>query len=196
MEINQTPKIIKRLASVQDAEELNRLVNSAYRGESSKQGWTTEADLLGGQRTDVEGLKSILSNSSQSVLVFADARDSRIVACVLLDFSLDAIDGDPNSAYLGMLTVEPSMQDFGLGKQMMAYAEEVILSRGRTSIVISVIQLRHELIAWYERHGFIATGKIKPFPYGDERFGRPKRDDLHFLVFKKTLSNPAPGGRT
>lgn len=180
-------KLKKRFGETQDAQALNALVNSAYRGDSSRQGWTTEADFLGGQRTDEASLKSLLWDPTKSILIFENEATAEIIACVSLDFSLEATDGDASACYLGMLTVDPKIQSSGLGKQMMAYAEEVILSRSRSSIIISVIQLRHELIAWYERHGFIATGKIKPFPYGDERFGRPKRDDLHFLVFRKTL---------
>lgn len=178
---------VKRVADVQDAEELNRLVNSAYRGDSSKKGWTTEADLLGGQRVDPIGLRETLKDETKSILIFEDKASARIVACVSLDFSSDATDGDESACYLGMLTVDPEMQALGLGKKMMSFSEEFIRSKGRSAIVISVIQLRTELIAWYQRHGFEATGKTKPFPYGDSRFGEPKRDDLLFLVFRKQL---------
>jgi ribosomal protein S18 acetylase RimI-like enzyme len=186
----------RRIANSNDADALNRLVNSAYRGDSSKRGWTTEADLLGGQRVDVEGLSRLLEDPTKSILVFENLETSQIHACVLLDFALEATDGDQNAAYLGMLTVDPSMQGQGLGKKMMAFASEFIQRQGRNSIIISVIQLRHELIAWYRRHGFEATGEAKPFPYGDERFGKPKRNDLHFLVFSKQLLNPMPDGKT
>lgn len=184
----------QRVAGVDDAEKLHRLVNSAYRGDSSKKGWTTEADLLGGQRVDVEGLREMLVDPNKSVLVFEDKISGQIAACVALDVSPEATDGDESACYLGMLTVDPERQTLGLGKKMMAYAESQTRSKGRSVIVISVIQLRTELIAWYERQGFQDTGKLKPFPYGDRRFGEPKREDLHFRVFRKALSSRASGG--
>ena len=189
MEINSDfdSNFIKRVASTEDADALNRLVNSAYRGDSSKRGWTTEADLLGGQRVDVEGLREMLAAPDKLILLFENKNTARIAACVALDFSRDATDGDESACYLGMLTVDPEMQAHGLGKKMMTYAESQTRSKGRGAIVISVIQLRTELIAWYERQGFKDLGKRKPFPYGDLRFGEPKRQDLHFRVFRKEI---------
>lgn len=176
------------IAKVEDAESLCRLVNSAYRGESSKKGWTTEADLLGGQRVDVPGLIESLRQSHRVVLLYRDSKSGAISACVNLDFSEDACDGEARACYLGMLTVAPQLQALGVGKRLMDDAEAFARSRGVTKMLISVIQLRTELINWYTRHGYRPTGKTKPFPYGDLRFGEPKRDDLEFLVFEKPLS--------
>lgn len=178
---------IRRVAQLEDAIELNRLVNSAYRGESSKRGWTTEADLLGGQRVDVEGLRETISHSEKTILVFEDTSHQRLIACVSLDFTSNATGGESASCYLGMLTVDPTLQASGIGKSMMSYAEEWLRLKSIKTIVISVIQLRTELIQWYERLGFQATGETKAFPYGDVRFGEPKRQDLYFRVLKKSI---------
>ncbi len=175
------------VATSSDAESICALVNSAYRGESSKKGWTTEADLLGGQRVDSSGLLETIGSQDRAILLLRQQVSDQIVACVSLDFSQEACGGRSKACYLGMLTVAPTLQAAGLGKRMMAEAEHYALSRGASGMIISVIQLRTELIAWYRRHGYQPTGQIKPFPYGDQRFGEPKRRDLHFLVFEKSL---------
>jgi GNAT superfamily N-acetyltransferase len=89
--------------------------------------------------------------------------------------------------YLGMLTVEPTSQTGGVGKQMMAAAEAAARAWGARRMTLGVINFRTELMAWYERRGYRKTGEILPFPYGDTRFGEPKRDDLHFVMFSKSL---------
>lgn len=174
-------------AAQSDATSICALVNSAYRGESSKRGWTTEADLLGGQRVDVEGLLEFLGTPNRSILLLKRQVTGQIAACVSLDFSLEACDGRERACYLGMLTVDPNLQTSGLGKRLMKEAEKTARDRGSEAMLISVIQLRTELIDWYRRHGYQPSGKTKPFPYGDQRFGEPKRRDLHFVLFEKRL---------
>ena len=172
-----------RPARPDEAEPLSALVNSAYRGDASKAGWTTEADLLGGQRTDPEGLLAVLERSDQRspvILVHEDA--AGLACCVHLEPLPDG------AAYLGMLTVRPVAQATGLGRRLLAAAETWAASRwGTREVRMTVIAQRPELIAWYERRGYRATGEIRPFPYGDARFGLPQRDDLHFRVFAKFL---------
>jgi len=159
------------------------LVNSAYRGASSKAGWTTEADLLGGQRTDPEKLTETLElgpAQGQAVLVHEDA--TGLACCVHLE-RLPA-----GKAYLGMLTVRPVAQAGGLGRALLAAGEQWALREWSTQeMQMTVSAQRPELIAWYERRGYAATGETRAFPYGDERFGLPQRTDLYFRVFAKAL---------
>lgn len=167
------------IATAKDADELNLLVNSAYRGESSKKGWTTEADLLGGQRTDADLLRGIIADDKNKVVIGKNDQ-GQIISCVHLTLNEDGI-------YLGMLVTKPDIQGAGLGKQMMQESERLAKSWNYNRIYMSVIDVRTELIAFYERRGYKRTGQTKAFPYGDEKFGLPKRDDLKFIVMEKFL---------
>ena len=185
-----TMHLTTRLATFDDVESLVALVNSAYRGDSSRAGWTTEADLLDGLRIDAERLKAaIASHADNAVLVHEDA--GRLVACVHLQRT-------GSSCYLGMLTTMPTRQGSGLGRKMIEQAE--IFARdqwGSASMQMTVLTLRIELMAWYERRGYSVTGERRPFPYGDDKWGLPKRDDLEFYVLRKSLTSitsPGPGG--
>lgn len=163
-----------------DIPALHALVESAYRGEASRAGWTTEADLLDGQRTDEEDLASILSDPQQGMLTAWDGE--RLVGCILI-----ARRGE-GTGYFGMLSVSPTLQGGGLGRRLVGAAETAMADRfGARRVRISVIPQRETLIGWYERLGYAATGETLPFPYGDERFGRPLRDDLSFIVMEKRL---------
>jgi ribosomal protein S18 acetylase RimI-like enzyme len=173
-----------RAAARADIPALVALVNSAYRGDSSRQGWTTEADLLGGQRTDPVTLASQLSAAESTMLVAE--REARIVGCVFLERLEAGAD-----AYLGMLTVDPQLQTSGIGAVLLAAAEAYVVETwGVSAMRMTVIAQRDALIAWYERRGYQRTGETEPFPYGDERFGLPKRDDLYFVVMRKVLGEP------
>lgn len=172
-----------RQAAEGDISSIHRLVNSAYRGASSKKGWTTEADFLDGQRIDPEGLRDLIANPNFKILVLLD-RAEDIVSTVCLEWEQDA---KVPSVYLGMLTVNPETQTVGLGKIMMNEAENKAREWGATKMTLSVINLREELMMWYERRGYRRTGETKPFPYGNERFGIPKRPDMHFIMFEKPL---------
>ena len=164
-------------ARLHDIPSIARLVNSAYRGSHSKIGWTTEADLLGGQRTDEEDLTKILNEPHNTILIGAD-EINRILGCVYLQ-KRDAV------MYLGMLTVQPQLQANGLGKQLLFAAEEFARQKHCTVIEMTVISVRHELIAWYNRRGYRASGEVKPFP-ADGKFGVAKQP-LEFIVLSKTL---------
>jgi ribosomal protein S18 acetylase RimI-like enzyme len=170
------PSISK--AALADIPQLNVLVNSAYRGETSKKGWTTEADLLGGIRTDEEVLASIISKEN-SVLLKYVSEEGSIDACVNLVQHNDKI-------YLGMLTVNPAIQGKGLGKILLQASETHAKETGCHAIHMTVISLRKELISWYERHGYKDTGERKPFPKDDPKFGLPKTE-LEFIVMEKVL---------
>jgi N-acetylglutamate synthase-like GNAT family acetyltransferase len=174
-----------RLARTDDAPALVALVNSAYRGDSSRAGWTTEADLLGGQRTDEQALVEFIDRGDtvgdRAMLMYE--HDNRPIACVQLEKRAD-------SAYLGMLTISPTLQTAGLGKRLLAAAEAHASRAWRsTRMTMTVIAQRPELIAWYERRGYVQTGETAAFPYGDRRFGDPKRADLWFIVLAKPLAS-------
>ncbi|PRH82080.1 GNAT family N-acetyltransferase [Arenimonas caeni] len=168
-----------RAATPEDADAVVALVESAYRGHASRAGWTTEADLLDGRRTNADDvLANILRPRSQVLLAF---RAGQLVACAHVAV-------EDGAGYFGMFSVLPTLQRGGLGKAMMAEAERIARQDyGMTVMRMTVIDVRDELIAWYERRGYRRTGITRPFPYGDERFGIPLRDDLRFEVLEKPL---------
>jgi len=173
-----------RTASAADADALVVLVNSGYRGESSKKGWTTEADLLGGQRTDADKIREMIAAKDSRVELAFD--DGALIACVHLKKEADG------SCYLGMLTVDPSRQAGGIGKSVMARTEEIAREWGCPRMRMTVISVRAELIAYYERRGYVRTGATEPFPEGDPRFGLPKVRGLMFAELAKPLVGARP----
>ena len=167
-------------ASVDDLPALHALIETAYRGDSARAGWSHEADLLDGQRTDVAALETMLADPAQHLLVLRDGEAIR--ACVALT------DKGAGLAYLGMLTVDPSRQAAGVGRLILAAAEDHCSAHfAAKRIEMTVIAQRSELIAWYERRGYSRTEERRPFPSHDPRFGQPKRDDLFFEVLDKQL---------
>lgn len=169
-----------RPAGVDDVAVVVELVESAYRGENSRAGWTTEADILGGQRTDPQGVLEVIQDP-QSVLLLAFSDEGQVKACC-------QVEKHDDYAYFGMFAVRPTLQGGGVGKAVLAEAERLAVERwGVSEMHMTVISVRDELIAWYERRGYRRTGKMSPFPYGDERFGLPKRDDLEFELLVKVL---------
>ncbi|MBC7641190.1 MAG: GNAT family N-acetyltransferase [Flavobacterium sp.] len=164
-------------ATTNDVSALNILVNSAYRGESSKKGWTTEANILDGIRISEKELLSIISNPENTI--FKLVENNEIIACVLLSNKTDKL-------YLGMLTVNPELQNSGIGKKLLHFAENYALDLSLISIEMTVISVRTELIAWYERHGYKDSGKREPFPMNDPNFGLPKQN-LEFIIMEKYL---------
>jgi ribosomal protein S18 acetylase RimI-like enzyme len=168
-----------RDATDADVDELVALIESAYRGDDSRAGWTTEADILEGQRTDPEGVLEVVKSPDSRLM--AVERDGRIVACCQLEHQGD-------HAYFGMFAVSPLLQGAGLGKVIIAEAErQARATWGVREMQMTVISVRDDLIAWYERRGYRRTGRMTPFPYGDERFGVPQRDDLQFELLVKEL---------
>lgn len=165
-------------ATLADVPELNLLVNSAYRGDSSKKGWTTEADLLGGIRTDNESLTSLL-NKENSVMLVHKNDEGKIIGCVNLQRNGDKV-------YLGMLTVNPELQGGGVGKILLKASDDYTKESGCTKLYMTVISIRTELIDWYKRHGYKETGERKPFPMDDPKFGLPKVP-LEFIVLEKEV---------
>lgn len=166
-----------RKAKPEDVASLNALVNGAYRGESSRKGWTTEADLLDGIRTSNESLTEMI-NRTGSIILVAENKDG-LQACVHLEKQNDAL-------YLGMLTVQPEMQAQGLGAQLLWLAEERARELHCDKIKMTVITARDTLIAYYKRKGYIDTGERFPFP-NDLKFGIQKQP-LEFLVMEKKVN--------
>ena len=160
--------------------DLAQLVNGAYRGDGSKVGWTTEADILDGQRTDVFSLKQMINREDSTILIAEDEDAEQLVGCVHLE-------KQGNDLHLGMLTVNPEYQNKKIGKMLLSEAEALAEFWECTNIVIEVITLRSELVSWYEKRGFKKTGETKPFPMNEPRFGIPKVDKLEFLVMKKKI---------
>ncbi|RYG50024.1 MAG: GNAT family N-acetyltransferase [Chitinophagaceae bacterium] len=166
------------VAAREDIAALTSLINSAYRGESSKQGWTTEADLLkGSQRTDEPSMAVLLQDTNARILKYV-SHDETITGCVYLRH-------EDGGLYLGMLTVSPAAQGQGIGKKLLFAAENYAANEGCTFIIMNVISVRHELIDWYKKHGYIDTGNRSPFPE-DHRFGVPTRE-LEFMILKKEI---------
>jgi ribosomal protein S18 acetylase RimI-like enzyme len=164
-------------ATLADVPELNNLVNGAYRGDSGRQGWTTEADLIDGSRLDEAILIDLISRADTAVLLFRES--GTLLGCVELR-------QEGPKLYLGMLSVQPTTQGKGIGKKLLAAAEEHAVAIGCRAIKMVVISVRVELIAWYQRHGYALTGERKPFVAPDERWGIPK-STLEFVVMEKRL---------
>jgi ribosomal protein S18 acetylase RimI-like enzyme len=163
-------------ATIEDVKALNKLVNSAYRGESSKKGWTFEADLLGGIRITEEELSETIQKSDTTILKYTENQD--LIACMMLVEKADKL-------YLGMLTVSPELQGGGIGKKLLKQAEIIAREKGLPKIGMTVISARQELIDWYSRHGYADTGEREPFIL-DYHFGEPKQH-LEFIVMEKGI---------
>lgn len=169
-----------RPATLADIDALVVLVTSAYRGDASKQGWTTEADMLDGQRIDPGVLRKDIERE-RSLIIIAE-REAQLLACA-------HVAEENGAGYFGMFSVQPDLQGGGVGKLLLAETERIARDEWRLPAMrMTVIDIRDELIAFYERRGYRRTGITKPFPYGDERFGIPKRDDLRFEILEKAFN--------
>ncbi|MFT4248210.1 MAG: GNAT family N-acetyltransferase [Pseudomonas sp.] len=168
-----------RTASVADIDAIVALVTSAYRGEASRAGWTTEADFLDGARIDPQVLRDDILRERSLVLLVE--QDGQLTACA-------HVADEDGTGYFGMFSVSPALQGGGIGKRLLEEAERIAAQQwGLARMQMTVIDIRTELIAFYQRRGYRRTGITKPFPYGDERFGVPLRDDLRFEVLEKPL---------
>lgn len=173
--------MIFQTAKIHDAQKISDLVNSAYRGDSSKVGWTTEAHLLDGQRTDKKSIEQLILEPNNFIELVLDQDTKELLALAHLKHD------DEETLYFGMLTVRPTTQGLGLGKKLLEHIENYALENHFTQIRISVLHLRPELIAFYERRGFKATGESIPFPENDPLFGIPKVSGLKLLEFIKKI---------
>jgi ribosomal protein S18 acetylase RimI-like enzyme len=167
-----------RRATPEDAPEIVALVNACYRGDSSRVGWTTEADLLDGTRTDDVEITKLITNPDSMILVCTN--DDEIIGSV-------NIEKQNTSSYLGMLVVKPGLQGSGIGRQLIDVAErQARAAWGSSKMTMNVITVRPELLAYYERRGYRRTGQIQPFAF-DDVHGMLKVDRLELEVLEKDL---------
>ena len=164
-------------ATAADWPEIVSLMNRAYRGRA---GWAVEEGYIQGDRIQLPDLVAeIAAKPDLQWLVWREE------GALLGTVSLEPMAGDV--WYLGSLTVEPAQQASQAGRRLLAAAEAIARDAGAKRIELTVIWVRETLIAWYQRRGYVLTGKTTPFPYGDERWGRPMRDDLYFVWLERSL---------
>ena len=165
-----------------DYAEIIDLVNLAFRGSGSSASWNIEAGIIEGQRLNESLLREELAaRPAAYLLTHRDEANGTLLGTVWLDPGKDGIWG------LGLLTIRPDLQNRQLGRALLTAAEDFAKKSGAHRIRMTVVNARKTLIAWYERRGYTVTGETQPFPYSDERFGRPLRDDLHFVVLEKDI---------
>jgi ribosomal protein S18 acetylase RimI-like enzyme len=158
------------------------LLNRAYRGTGTDAGWNSEASYIAGDRTTEPLLRAELRAKPDGHLFkWVDAASDRLSGCVWLE----PLGG--GEWYMGSLATEPERQNTGAGRILLAEAERYVRERGGNRIRITVVNVRDTLVAWYERRGYRLSGEVEPFPYGDDRFGTPLREDLTFVVMDKAL---------
>lgn len=176
--VTTTSQLSFRKARFEESAFIVKLVNSAYRGDSSKAGWTSEADLLDGQRTDEQEIQNLIRDESSMILLCQ--QDDEIVGSVLIQKKAEA-------AYFGMFVVRPDLQGNGVGKHFINAAEQIARQElGVRKMTMSVITLRPELIAFYQRRGYRRTGEVLPFP-DDPAAGIPLVEGLQFEMMEKEL---------
>ncbi|MES2058006.1 MAG: bifunctional helix-turn-helix transcriptional regulator/GNAT family N-acetyltransferase [Pseudomonadota bacterium] len=175
------PKLV--VARDTDVPAIVALMNAAYRGTDADAGWNTEAGYIDGTRTSEPFLRQEISEKPHAtLLLWRHDADDRLKGCVWLEPLGD------NRWYLGSLTVDPLAQNGGSGRRLLAAAEHWVRERQGTEVRMSVVNVRDGLLAWYARRGYALTGETAPFPYGDDRFGIPRRDDLHFVILNKRFA--------
>lgn len=168
-----------QLATTPDLPEIVALINLAFRGEV---GWTLESRYIQGERISLETLKENIADHPEAiVLIWRDKKDGTLLGSVWLQ------PRQVDAWYMGLLAVRPEMQGQQLGRRMLEASEEAIRQRGAKRIRISVVNVRERLTTWYERRGYVRTGEKEPFPYGDDRVGKPLREDLEFVILEKAL---------
>jgi len=169
-------------AELNDLAAIATLMNAAFRGAVSDRNWSVESGYIIGERTN-EGLLREEVNGGACFLLAKDEDTQALQGCVSLRLL------SPEAWYLGSLTVDPLLQNTGFGRKLLHAAEEYAVQHGARAIEMTVVHVRDSLISWYVRRGYLLTGERRPFPYGDNRFGTPTRDDLEFVVLEKSLSS-------
>jgi ribosomal protein S18 acetylase RimI-like enzyme len=167
------------IASFEDITALKNLLNCAYRGENSRHGWTTEADLIAGDtRINEQMLKEVIDQPGSVILLYKNEQ-KKITGCVNLQKHEEKL-------YLGMFSVKPQLQGHGIGKKLLEASEKFAIQVKCTSIYMTVISVRTELIDWYQRHGYRDSGERKPFKE-DGITGRHLQP-LEFMIMEKVLN--------
>ena len=171
-----TMDISFRYADTDDVDALHSLIERAYRGEEALKSWTSEASLLNAPRTSPKELREMVSSDNQRFVVAE--LDDRLVGCALIERR--GADG-----YFGMLTIDPRMQTAGLGSKLLARIEADVRDLWRcTAMTLRMVNLRSEMIAWYERRGYALTGHRDPFPF--DLHPAAGRSDFDFVEMRKT----------
>jgi len=163
-------------ATLADVPAVVSLVNRAYRSDAAQAGWTTEGHLLAGARIDADALRELLAAPEAVLLVASPTPLGPPNGCVYLEKQADVLN-------LSLLAVAPEAQAHGLGRHLLQAAEAHARARGCTTIKMSVLSVRAELLAWYERQGYRRTGASEPFP-NTTRFGQPQQP-LTLLALEK-----------
>lgn len=167
-----------RPALLSESSRIASLANAAYRGETSRQGWTTEADLLDGLRTTTLEVQRLIK--SEHSIILLGIKSNEIIASVCLEKDTDAV-------HIGMFVVNPAMQGSGIGKQLLAYAESYAQQHwGISKFLMHVISVRQELIGFYVRRGYRRTGKVRSFPVNPAMW-QPKMDGLQLEQLEKSV---------
>jgi ribosomal protein S18 acetylase RimI-like enzyme len=157
------------------------LANLAFRGSGALASWNSEAGFIEGKRlTEALLREDLAAKPDAQLLTYRDDPNGALLGTVWMEPKVDGV------WYLGLLTVRPDLQNRQLGRALLNAAEGFAQERGARLIRMSVVNVRETLIAWYQRRGYVLTGETQPFPYGDERFGKPLRDDLHFVLMEKS----------
>jgi ribosomal protein S18 acetylase RimI-like enzyme len=169
-------------ASEPDFPEIINLVNAAYRGHGAVESWNIESGIIEGTRLTDSLLREDLAVKPQAHFLITRNPDS---GAIIGTVWLEPVEKD--AWYLGLFTVDPAIQNQQLGRRLLSAAEEFAKARGARSIRMGVLSVRETLIAWYERRGYARTGETEPFPYGDDRFGKPLRENLVFAILEKQL---------
>ena len=167
-----------------DLAEVAALVNAAYRAEGGQSGWTSEVGLVEGRRVTLNSLEAE-HRSVPGLLIGTLREEAGLLACIRVEATTGRR-GEP-ACYIGMLAVRPASQGGGVGRRMLAWAEQQACLRGVRTARMTVVSVRTALIEWYERSGYRRTGETEPFPYDDERFGTPLRPGLEFVFLEKEL---------
>jgi ribosomal protein S18 acetylase RimI-like enzyme len=168
--------IALRPATEHDYPSIVTLMNLAFRG---KDGWSIEGEYITGERITLSLLTEEISKGALYLLAIEDATSTTLKGCVSLQSAT------PEKWHLGSLTVLPSLQNSGFGRELLAAAEQYAAANGALTIEMTVVHVREALIAWYQRRGYRRTGETRPFPYADTRYGTPTRPDLFFVVLEK-----------
>jgi GNAT superfamily N-acetyltransferase len=170
----------RRLATPADAQDIAGLVNRAYRPPSHCAGWTHESHLIRGERTTTSQVRELLQAPCAVLLL---CHESTVVACVLVKRLPVA-----GCASIGMLATEPTLQNQGLGKQMLTDAEAYAsLNFQADSFQISLLSKRPELLAFYQRRGYQLTGEVSDYPTRGG-VGTPKVGGVEVLTLTKSVN--------
>jgi len=172
-----------KIATHTDLPAVVELMNRAFRGRGADASWSTEERYIEGTRTSEELLREEMAAHPDAQLLLWRKPDDTLLGCVWMKPEVNGV------WYLGSLTIAPTEQKAGFGRVLLAAAEDWALARGAHEIKMTVVHVRAALLEWYARRGYSLTEETKPFPYGDERYGRPTRNDLYFVVLSKRLTN-------